>query len=215
MPVYWYISKAKLDLLKDESPGFFARITAKLEFKLPFVSGSLFGTADSSLIRDLKSVIKALHSEQTIKHYHELSDDEAPVMVQFEGPAVRHVEGEEFWIAMEHNDTALLLAGSAGYAIGYPVKTESRIFSASVDPVGAFLAAFEKDVSSGSLSSSLSYAWQDIMQDALSSGGALPKVAGLAVFARSLAADKQVMKRVGRGRIRRLVIGTPLYVQQV
>ncbi len=214
MPVYWYISKAKLDLLKDASPGFFAGITAKLEFKLPFVSGSLSGTADSSLIRDLKSVIKALHSEQTIKHYHELSDDEAPVMVQFEGPAVRRVEGEEFWLAMEHNDTALLLAGSAGYAIGYPVKTESHT-SPTIDPVGAFLAAFEKDVSSGSPSASLSYAWQHIMGDALSSGGALPKVAGLAVFARSVAADKQEMKRVGRGRIRRLVIGTPLYVQQV
>lgn len=212
--VYWYISKAKLDLLKDTSQSFFAGVTAKVDFRIPFVSGSLSGTDGSSLIRDLRRVVKALHSELTIKDYWALDNDEAPVVIGFEGPAVRHLAGEEFWLGMEHNETALLLAGSAGYAVGYPNKTQAQ-FSPSIDPVAAFLAAFETNATNGSQSIALSYAWREIMADTLASGGALPKVEGLAVFARTLAANRKEMRSVDRERIRRLVVGSPLYVRQI
>src|SRR5205809_74124 len=102
--IYWYISKAKIDLLKDQVPSFFAGIAAKLEFKLPFVSGSLSGTATSTLLSDLKRVSKALRSEQSVRQYHELRDDEAPVIFEFKGPAVRHVDDNGFWLAMEREE---------------------------------------------------------------------------------------------------------------
>lgn len=212
--VYWYISKAKLDLLKEAAPGFLSGVAVKLEFKLPFVGGSLSGTQTSGLMKDLKRVIKSLEAEQTIKNYEELTDDEAPVFVRFEGEAMRWVDGTAFWLAMERKESALLLVGSAGYAIGQPAKSEGGL-SPSVDPVRAIKAAFGKDARTGSLSGSLSMAWREILRDASSSGGTLPRVEGLAVFARSVAADRETMRRAGRARIKRIVAGTPLYVRQI
>lgn len=212
--VYWYISKAKLDLLKEAAPGFLSGVAVKLEFKLPFVGGSLSGTQTSSLMKELRRVIKSLEAEQTIKNYEELTDDEAPVFVRFEGEAMRRVDGAAFWLAMERNESALLLAGSADYAIGQPAKSEGGL-SPSVDPVRVINATFGKDARTGNLSGSLSMAWREILRDASTSGGTLPRVEGLAVFARSVAADRETMRRAGRARIKRIIVGTPLYVRQI
>jgi hypothetical protein len=211
---YWYISKAKLDLLKEARPGFLSGVAAKLEFKLPFVGGSLSGTQTYGLVKDLKRVIKSLEAEHTVRPFEELLDGEAPVFVRFEGAAMRRVEGAAFWLAMERDESALLLAGSAGYAIGQPAKSDGGL-SASVDPVRAIMAAFREDPRTGNLSDSLSMAWREILRDAPSSGGTLPRVEGLAVFARSVAADHETMRRAGRPRIKRIVVGTPLYVRQI
>lgn len=212
--LYWYISKAKLDILKEAAPDFFSGVAVKLEFKLPFVGGSLSGTQTSGLINDLKRVIKSIEAQQTIKNYEELTDADAPVFIRFEGEAMRRVDGAEFWLAMERKESALLLAGSAGYAIGQPAKSEGGL-SPSVDPVRAIKAAFGKDERTGNLSGSLSMAWREILRDDSSSGGTLPRVEGLAVFARSVAADHETMRRAGRARIKRIVVGTPLYVRQI
>jgi hypothetical protein len=211
---YWYISKAKLDLLKEAKPGFLFGVAVKLEFKLPFVGGSLTGTQTYGLMKELKRVTKSLEADHTIKNFEELTDAEAPVFVRFEGEAMRRVDGAAFWLAMERDETALLLAGSAGYAIGQHAKSDGGL-SASVDPVRAIMAAFRKDARSGNLSGSLSMAWREILRDVSSSGGTLPRVEGLAVFARSVVADHETVRRAGRPRIKRIVVGTPLYVRQV
>jgi len=44
MNLYWYVSKAKLDLLAQQAPGFFTGVKAQIGFKLPLLSGSLEGT---------------------------------------------------------------------------------------------------------------------------------------------------------------------------
>ncbi len=212
--VYWYISKAKLDLLKDAAPGFLSGVGVNLEFKLPFVGGSLSGAQTSGLTKELKRVVKSLSAEQTIKNYEELTADEAPVFVRFEGQAIRRVRGEEFLLAMERKASALLLAGSSAYAIGQAAKSEGGL-SPSVDPVPAIVAAFGKAAQNDTLSGSLSMAWREILRDTSSSGGTLPRVEGLAVFARSVAADHEIMRRAGRAGIKRIVVGTPLYVRQI
>ncbi|HEV2380127.1 MAG TPA: hypothetical protein VG206_10075 [Terriglobia bacterium] len=217
---YWYVSKAKLDHLKEATPGFFEGVSVKLEFKIPFVSGSLSGTDQSTLIRDLERVVKKLEHEQKIKSYSDLTDNEAPVMIRFEGPAVRLIDQESFWVASETGDIALLLAGSAGYAIGQPTGVARTNISPSADPVGAITAVFEhvgsvSPILGTSLSFRLSYVWQEIMRDSLESGATLPKAEGIAIFASSIPADRSQMRRVGRERTRRIVIGTPIYVRQI
>lgn len=119
MKIYWYISKAKLDLLKDQSPGFLEGITANLSFKLPFVSGSLSGTEPSRLVADLERVIKRLKADHEIKSFADLDDTESPIVVAFEGSAVRQISDDVFWLAMERSDSGLLLAGSAGFPLGH------------------------------------------------------------------------------------------------
>ena len=219
--VYWYISKAKLDVLKESAPRFFEGVSVKLGFKLPFVSGSLSGSDRSTLIKDLERVVAKLGSDGHLKNYGEIAPDEAPVMVRFSGPAVRQADDDCFWVASESETTAILLAGSPGYAIGSPAGgAAAPHISPSADPVGAIKAAFENvsgvpPVPGMSLSSRLSYVWQAIMCDALESGLTLPRVEGVAIFASSLSADRGQLRRVGRERIRRLVIGTPLYVRQI
>ena len=83
--VYWYISKAKLDLLKDASPAFLRGISATASFRLPGFEGNLSGAVAPNLVKDLQRVVKRLEADQSLKHYHELGDDEAPVMMRFEG----------------------------------------------------------------------------------------------------------------------------------
>jgi hypothetical protein len=108
--IYWYISKAKLELLKE--PGLLEGVSVKLGFHLAGFSGEVSGSDSGNLTRELNQAIKHLsESGQTFKDFNELGDDEATLMVRFEGKAVRHVTGEEYWLAMEGKRTALLLAG--------------------------------------------------------------------------------------------------------
>src|SRR5713226_6313649 len=141
--VYWYISKAKLDLLKESAPSFFDGVSVKLGFKLPFVSGSLSGTDHSTLIKDLERVVAKLEADGHLKNYADLGPDEAPVMIRFGGPAVRQADEDCFWVASESGKVALLLAGSSAYAIGSRGGETTAHISPSVDPVGAVKAAFE------------------------------------------------------------------------
>jgi hypothetical protein len=52
------------------------------------------------------------------------------------------------------------------------------------------------------------------MRDADESVGAMPTAKGVAFFARAVRADPKQMRRVNKGEIRELVIGSPLFVQQ-
>jgi hypothetical protein len=219
MNIYWYISKAKLDMLKDQKPGFLNGISAKLSFKLPFVSGSLSGTEKSKLVDDLRRVIKALESEGEILSYDQLAGS-GPVLFRFEGPCVRRVLDDVFWLATYRGSTALLLAGSAGFAIGGAPPSATHL-SPSADPISAIKAAFDQGSDSVKvggagmeLSGSLSYAWQELVRGEDETSGTLPKARGLAFFARTLNADNGKMSRVGKQDLKTLVIGTPLYVEQ-
>jgi hypothetical protein len=216
MNIYWYISKAKLDLLKDQSSGFLSGITGELSLKLPFVSGSLSGTGQSRLVKDLQRIIKRLKADCMIKSFADLGDTESPIVMAFAGNAARQISEDVFWLAIEQGESGLLLAGSAGFAIGASSKPEHYL-SPSADPVGAVKAAFKKDEELDSLgtlnvplSTSLSYAWRTLMLG--SSEGSLPRVSGLAIFARTVKSDKS---QVGKSNVQRIVVGTPIYVQQV
>jgi len=212
--IYWYISRAKLDLLKQAEASSLSTVSAQSEFRAPFDYGSSVGTQTSGLVKDLKRVVKALEAQQTIKNFESLADEETPVLIRFEGAAMRRIERQEFWLAMEIDGYALLLAGSAAYAIGQPAKSKGGP-SASVDPVRAITAAFAKGAPSRNLSLTLSKAWREVVRDAVSSEGTLPRVEGLAIFARSVKADRETMNRADRSRVKRIVVGTPLYVRQI
>jgi hypothetical protein len=208
MNIYWYISKAKLDLLRDQAPGFLDGVAAKLSFKLPFVSGSLAGTTRAGLIKDLQHVIKRLRADYEIKSFAELDDTKAPVIVAFEGNATRRISDGVFWLAMQQGETGLLLAGSAGFAIGASSKLEINL-SPSADPEGAVNEAFNDGKTDAHISFGVDYAWHELMAE--SQDGTLPRVTGLAFFARSVKFQRQT----GVSDINRITIGTPIYVQQI
>ncbi|MBS1813805.1 MAG: hypothetical protein JSS87_02905 [Acidobacteria bacterium] len=218
MNIYWYVSKAKLDLLTEQAPGFLTGIKANIGFKLGLLSGSLEGTEPARTAEDLQRVIKKLQSQYEIKDFSQLEDGESPVVVSFDGNAVRQINNNVFWLGMESGSRGLLLAGSPASAIGSPVKSEDG-FSPSADPVSAIRSVFSGDGDAAGfggtrmpLSSSLSYAWRTLMEDADS--GTLPRAKGLALFARAVKADRTQLRSIRKGNITELIVGSPIYVEQ-
>jgi hypothetical protein len=223
--------------LKDAPPSLFEGITAKFNFAVhPFLSGSLSREAVPNAKRDLTRVDNALRREYSIKQYYELGKGDAPVWFAFEGPAARFVTSRTFWVGMQHGDIGLVLGGSAQFAIGSQAKREGE-FSVSVDPIRALLETF-RDPRVRHAATQLAFAWGTIMNN-VSCGGVLPRVEGLAIFARTFLMDDDGLAKVKAGaraalmsrrvkastparkvesedlKIRLLVVGTPLYVRQV
>ena len=63
------------------------------------------------------------------------------------------------------------------------------------------------------LVSALTYAWREVMKDAISNNASLPKIEGLAVFAGLFPVDKADFKDVKGANIDRIVLGSPIYVR--
>jgi hypothetical protein len=215
MDIYWYISEAKLASLQATRPGFLSGVSAEVAFKFPFLEGKLSGSKQASTITNLEKLVKRFRTEEKISAFDDVKPTELPKMVWFSGPAGRLIDDDAFWLAMKGDRNALLLAGSAGYAIGKPPSTSAHI-SPSVDPVNALRAAFGQgpDVPFLPLATRLTYAWQEIAKENLIGAG-VPSVEGLAFVARTVVPDLEQLKAVGCEKLSLLLIGTPLYVKQV
>lgn len=218
MNIYWYVSNAKLDFLAEQSPSFLSGVKAKLGFNLGLLSGSLEGAQPARTMDDLHRVIKKLRSQNDIKDFSEIAEGDAPVLVSFDGPAMRQISNKVFWLSMESGSRALLLAGSPASAIGTPVVNDAT-FSPSADPVSAIKSVFsdgspETGFGGAGMpdSTSLSYAWQTLMAQA--AGGTLPNARGIAIFARSVKANRHQMSLIDKASVTELVIGSPIYVEQ-
>jgi hypothetical protein len=214
--IYIYISDAKVQLLSEQNPAFWSKVTAKIDFKLLFLSGGLSGTTDTRTLPELRRILPLLHREYEIPVFTNIDSNNVPVFFSFQGPAVRTIDDDQFWLAMESDRTALLLAGSASHALGDNVMTGSDRISPSADPVGSFRrAAMKNDRNTGKeLESNLSYMWQELMKESIRGGISLPHVEGIAVFGAKLKTAKGQMRRVNRVSLGSLIIGTPLYVKQ-
>ncbi|TDN58969.1 hypothetical protein [Paraburkholderia sp. BL10I2N1] len=214
--VYLYLSTAKLDQLLDQESSFFTNITAKIDFKIPFVSGGLSGTTNTRKnIAKMGRLEATLRKKYSIPNFDEIPAESSPVFISFKGRAVRTVQDKEFWLAVDHPKVALLLAGSASFTLGEQIK-DPVSFSTSADPVGAFVKAFKKSskkVTDPSVSSSLSYVWISLLSDAIRSHANLPSVEGIAVFATTSEVEGG-FSEVRRPYIEKIVVGTPLYVRQ-
>lgn len=215
--VYLYLSTAKLDQLLTQEPGFLAGVTANLDFKLPFVDGGLSSTSTKSSIARLKDLERKLQKEYSPPQHHEIPPGSAPVFIRFKGRAVRAIRRSEFWLALDHPETPLLLAGSASFVLGERASGRGELFSPSGDPVGAFLSAFKQSnpkVANPSVADSISYIWQCLVAEPIRSHENLPIVEGLAIYATTAQAFGD-FHRVRRPKVREIVVGTPLFVRQV
>src|SRR5215469_10860112 len=139
--VYLYLSKAKIEPLLEQNPGFLSGVTANIDFKLPFVSGGLSGTNTAGLLTKIEGLEKRLRREYKIPNHYEIPAGTAPVFVSFKGRAVRKIHESQLWFAIDHEHAPLLLAGSASFALGEKPKEQVVGLSASGDPVGAFVHA--------------------------------------------------------------------------
>jgi hypothetical protein len=216
MDIYSYISEAKLTALQAAAPGFLSALSAEVTLKVPFLEGKLSGAKQASVVTELERIVARLKAEEQIISFDDVTSKEMPKIMCFSGEGGRLVDGDAFWLAMKGERNALLLAGSAGYAIGKPASTSAYI-SPSADPVNALRVAFGQGHESPgqSIASSLSYAWQEIARENLVGVGGVPRVEGIVFAARTLPVDKEQFSSVGCENLSLLVVGTPLYVKQL
>jgi hypothetical protein len=216
LDLYWYISGAKIRMLKDnlrKSP--LKDLSVKLKALWFEVGGSF--KFDDSLVRDLKRIEKTLESEQEIKEFQFLSDLESSAIFSFEGEAARMIDRDAYWVAVERNGTALLLVGSSANAIAGVPASSGRL-SPSVDPLAAARAAFqdssEKAPLPAPLPALLGYIRQTVSEPLTEGGLARPKIQGLAVFAGMFKSDPTSLRGVGGKSLARIVVGSPIYIRQ-
>lgn len=218
--MYWYVSEEKIHLIgqQDRSWNFWPKhLTLKLKEPFSGAEVQMEQNRASSVADDFKRVRRRLE-KQNLQTYETVASGVVPLLCLFDGPAARIVDSHGFWCSLASQTTALLLVGSESNAIGGSTRSDSSI-SPSSDPVSAIKAAFrgndESNYGSGmTMPRRLSYAWQVVWKasrDALSK----PNVVGVAVVAGLYAANKAEMRRANMRGINKLVIASPVYVQQV
>jgi hypothetical protein len=207
---FWYISTGKISALRGGKVAALEKIEIKI--KLPWMETSTSSKFNTSLVRDLEAVERDLDKRADIYRFEELKAGETPVIFKFEGPAARMIHDDKYWVTIDVGTTALLLAGSASNAVLAGAEADTKL-SPSVDPVGAVTESFIIGGVPQSKSEILSYAWQEIRREL--SGLALPRVKGFGFFAGSCTASKRQMRRAGYDHLTLLVVGSPIFIEQI
>ncbi|MFE9658912.1 DUF7019 family protein [Streptomyces sp. NPDC005955] len=219
MSFFWYVSRSKLELLTeqyDKSVLDSFRGLA-LKFKTPVAEAELrFTNAGPGLVSEVRRVEKRIVQDTAPLDFECLSTEEAqlPPFFLFDTPAARLVEERGFWVAGHVGGAALVLVGAARHATG--AFSSPSALSPSVDPLRAITEKAEGDSArvGADLGGASSYAWQAIMRTNGQNKIPLPTVRGIAVTVAVVEAQRQQIRRAGIPGIQRLVIGTPLHIEQ-
>ena len=210
MEVYWYISSTKVNMLKGAS--FKSRLREiSVAIKPPWLEIGATLQPEGDLLTELRTVKHHLESEVTIREFHDLPNDESPMVFSFSGQASRMSAENAYWVALQSGNTKLLLVGSPVRAIG-AAATSPYGLSPSLDPLGAVEALFRgqanKQRQGPDICSSLDYVWKEVAQASLNTGMKTPKVDGLAIYAGAVDCDKVADTK-------RIVLGSPIYIRQI
>jgi hypothetical protein len=217
--IYWYISRGKVEALRDADASFSLDWLKDLSFKLksPFAEASAALRLDQSLYRTVDRLADNLMKAPETAFFSNLSDAGGVTFFSFAGSAQRHIDAEAYWIALRADETALLLAGSISNAIGGPPKISQNTISPSVDPIGAVKLAFKETRSleeSQTVGATCSYVWQTIFDPVREAWNTLPQVEGIAVYAGMFPASIARSSDDSSGAIQKIVVGSPIYVRQ-
>ena len=225
MRYFWYISKSKIDSLAAQDQSAFERMRAalsiliKAEAKLPVASVGIELKANepsADLVRQLDRVEKKLEDNAFVKTVEGASTGDVPLFFFFKGPSARIIRDGQFWTATIDGSTAVLLGGSAAHCIGGAVPEKPGL-SPSINPMASIGALFEHTEEKGQ-EDRASYTWSMIVRDSLQSGDPadLPLGYGVAIYAARFTPVPWQIQRSGyKGKLNHILVGSPLYVEQV
>lgn len=213
--MFWYISKNKVDLLREMLTAPLPLLSSlAIKLKVPWVEAETkWDMSEPSSIATIPNLADAINLRYNIKPYEQLGPGESPTLVLFKGAATRVIQKSKFWVAMHEGTSSLLLAGSSSNVIG-GLDAEKDVISPSVNPIEAIENAFRGVDDESTLPKVLSFAWQSIWRTQ-SDATALPLVWGLAVFAGRFPANKAEMRRAGKRDITEMIVGSPVFIQQI
>jgi hypothetical protein len=205
--ILWYVSRPKVEHLGE---GLSSSIIDKISIKLKanWIEAEVAKQLSPSFGKKLARVVDGLEHDGAIASF-ESAPGSRPALFSFAGQAGRLISDGIFWVAISKPPVALLLVGDSHQALGGAPRSDGAI-SPTADPVGAVSAAFRGDPDD-TLSSRLGYAWTTVAERSGLGEGALPSVYGFAFFAGSFRADGASMGPA----IQYLVVGTPIFVEQV
>jgi len=219
MRVFWYVSKTKVEnYYTGDERRWTDRVGAHVRFVLPLfeVEADATGQPDErGLTEKLERLERRAERDDAVLPVAEIGS-EPPIMFRFEGRSARIALGDTFWVAAVDGTSAVLLTGSVGNAIGAAPVPVSAI-SSSVNPMWA-VQELIKGIESEWAAANLSDAWATIFHDGTGflEVEALPRTKGIAVYVGWQRAVEENVARSGwTGPIERVVVGTPIFVEQV
>lgn len=213
--MFWYISKNKVDLLDEMLTASLPLLSSlAIKLKVPWVKAETkWNKSEPSSIAKIPKLAIAVNQRYNVKPYERLGPEESPTLVLFKGTATRVIQKSKFWVAMHEGSSALLLAGSSSNVMA-GLDAENDAISPSVNPIEAIENAFRGVDDESTLPRVLSLAWQSIWRTQ-TGASALPQVWGLGVFAGRFPTNKAEMRRAGKRGLTELVVGSPVFIQQI
>jgi hypothetical protein len=221
--IYWYVSRQKVEALKEsyaKQRGSWLR-ELSLKLKVPFVEAGakITPSEQQALFDDIEKIADNLFSGLEVPSLTRLQPDESVAFFSFSGHAHRAVDRGAYWIVMAEGKKALLLAGSVSNAIGAPSEDKKEI-SPSIDPIGAVRRAFGEETQSlaaitREIGTDCSYVWQVVARPVRNVWDSLPRVEGIAAFGGIFQGSRAQFNRAGFPKLSNIVIGSPVYVRQI
>lgn len=203
---YIYASKSKVDVLESslarDNP--FKGLGLKITTPMVEVSADL--KSDKSFQKSLAKVRKKLMG-QDIRPFDDESAPPGPIM-SFTGEVGLTVSQGAMLGALAAGKTALLLVGSARNLTGAADVPDAGLAPVSMVPVSAI--PNEDGLSDNR---AISNRWQQVWRKA--PAGTKVRVTGFALFSGAYAASRAEMRRAGHPEVTRLILASPVYVEQI
>jgi hypothetical protein len=188
----------------------------ELKIKPPIVeAGVTLVQPQASTVKKLRRVERRITKKDNPFPFQSVpSLASVPPIFRFHGPGAKLVSGDDFWLASYKDDVALILVGSMSNAYG-STPSGPRL-SPSINVLEAIQTAAGSPSAPGdSVEAASSYAWQAILRSNGQKDRQLPTVTGLAFCETFAHVNKAQIRRAGIAGIEHIVIGSPLFIEQV
>ena len=210
MNFYWYIAEQEVNMLHQNlAKNWWDGFPLKLSVKTPWfdIEGSK-SDANTQNIKNLQKVIKKIDKQGELLDFEKI-DQEAPLFFGFEGAGIRLIEDEVVLVAVVKQHQVLLLTGAAANLVGAKIETLKMQESTSLIRSIKNTWNEQEGISAGTVNEVVA----ELLKQA--SNHVFPKVRGLATFTSKQAAQASMFKKIKQANIHNIVVGNPLYIEQV
>jgi hypothetical protein len=179
----------------------------KLNFKTPWfdVEG---GKSETNALKNLPRVMKKIEKDGTLKTFEEI-ENEAPLFFSFQGAGIKLVEDDAVLVAIVGQRQALLLTGATANLVG--AKQETLKLQTSNTLIKSLKSAWSEQ--EGIASGTANQIVLELLKQA--SGHVFPTIKGVATFTSKLKTEASAFKKIKRPEIESIIVGSPLYIEQV
>jgi len=228
--LFWYVSVAKLTALGADRRGWSDRLRASVGFNVGPAMAELgldpaSAAGSDAILKLVRRAERQLADDRHLIDVEQVPEYRGPTYFSWEGPsaraAVQASEEHAFWVASLVGQVGVLLVGSVRHAIGAAAAVPVT-FSPSYDPIGAVGRFFEPTNDEplepvGMHDDWAAAGWQEVMRSSVGEIASLPRTRGIAQYAGSFSINRPLSAsvRAGEGQVHQIVIGSPLWVEQI